>query len=368
MTGLVGSIVEKAKGLGASDVHIKVGRPPMMRLVGEILPMEGFNPLDDHTIRNIVNTLIPHHKKDELEKKGHVDLGYEFPGPTRCRVNIFSQRGSLSISMRIIPDRIRSFQELNLPDTVRKLSEETKGLILVTGVTGSGKTTTLAAMVDYINSTRKAHIITIEDPIEFTFEDKLSIVNQREVGQDVESFVEGLRSALRQDPDVILIGEIRDLETMRTALMAAETGHLVLSTVHTLDSVETVNRLLSMFPEHLQEGVRFQLAGVLKGIISQRLIKRKDGSGMVPAVEILVSTSRVRECIQDKTKTHELLDAIEKGRETYGMISLDQSLLELVKNDIVSFEEALKYCKNEVDFTLRYRGLEGEESRNLWEE
>ncbi len=357
MENMLSAILERAKELKASDIHLKVKSVPAFRIVGEIVKDENFSPLTDDAVKGIAASIIPEHKKEELKEKGHADFGVEFQDGTRCRVNVFSQRGTLSISMRIIPDVIRSFEELNLPDTVRKLSEETKGLILVTGVTGSGKSTTLAAMIDHINSTRRAHIITIEDPIEYVHKDKLSIVNQREVGVDVESFLEGLRGALRQDPDIILIGEIRDLETLRTSLMAAETGHLVLSTVHTIDAVETVNRLISMFPEHLQDGVRYQLSGVLKGVISQRLVRKKDGTGLVPAVEIMVSTSRIRECIQDKTKTSEMIDAIEKGRETYGMISLDQHLLELVKNDVISFEDALKHCRNEVDFTLRYKGL-----------
>ncbi len=360
-------LIEIAEENNASDIHLKVDNYPLLRIVGEIQPLKEMNILSNDDLKSMVNDIVPEGKWEELKKKGHADFAIEAPGGKRCRVNVFSQRGSYSISMRLIPNVIKSFEELHLPDTVRKLAEESRGIILVTGITGSGKSTTLAAMIDYINEKRKAHIITIEDPIEFIHRDKNSIINQREVGSDVPSFAEGLRSALRQDPDVILIGEMRDLETIETALIAAETGHLVLSTLHTLDVVETVNRIVSVFPPYQQDNVRYQLAGVLKGVISQRLVKTKDGKGRVPAVEILVSTARVRECIIDKTKTTELLDTIEKGRETYGTQSFDQSLLDLIEKGLITYEEALKHCRNEVDFSLKYKGLSKASGEDFWE-
>ena len=363
---LINKLVELASERGASDIHLKVGNHPLFRLVGEIEPVKEFQKLSKEDLERITSSLVPGEKRKELEEKGNVDLAIETPDGKRCRVNVFKQRGLYSVSMRIIPNVIKSFEELMLPDVVRKLAEETRGIVLVTGITGSGKSTTLAAMIDYINRTRKAHIITIEDPIEFVHQDKKSIINQREVGADVKSFADGLRSALRQDPDVILIGEMRDLETIEIALMAAETGHLVFSTLHTLDAVETVNRIVSVFPPHQQDNVRYQLAGVLKGVISQRLVKTKDGKGRVPAVEVLVSNARVKECIMDKTKTSELIDAIEKGRETYGMQSFDQSLLDLINKGLITFEEAVKHCRNEVDFTLKYKGLSTMSGEDFW--
>jgi twitching motility protein PilT len=246
---------------------------------------------------------------------------------------------------------------LNLPAAVLALADSERGMVLVTGVTGSGKSTTLAAMVDYINSRRACHILTVEDPVEYAFKDRRSVINQREIGFDTTSFSKALRAALRQDPDVILVGEMRDLETIEIAMLAAETGHLVLSTLHTLDAVETVNRIVSVFPPHQQAQARLQLAGIIKGVISQRLVPRADGKGMVPAVEILVGTARVRELIADPKRTREINEAIATGKHPYGMVSFDQSLTDLVRSKTITYEEALSHATNPDDFALFFRGV-----------
>jgi twitching motility protein PilT len=262
---------------------------------------------------------------------------------------------------------VKSIEQLHLPKVIETIAMEQRGLILVTGTTGSGKSTSLAAMIEYINANRTAHIMTIEDPIEFLIRDRRSIVNQREIGVDTQSFSLALRAALRQDPDVILVGEMRDFETIETAITAAETGHLVMSTLHTLDATETINRIISVFPPYQQKQIRLQLSSILKAVISQRLVPRADGKGRVPALEILVSTARVRECISDKDRTKEIHDAIAKGYTTYGMQSFDQSLMMLVKNGLVTYEEALKHVSNPDDFALRFRGI-GSTSDSTWED
>ncbi|MFN8640944.1 MAG: PilT/PilU family type 4a pilus ATPase [Candidatus Binatia bacterium] len=280
----------------------------------------------------------------------HPDLG-------RFRVNIFRQRGFLSLVIRVIPTRIRNVAELNLPASVERLANERRGLILVTGTTGSGKSTTLAALIDYINRTRQAHIITIEDPIEYEHGDRMSFVNQREVGYDAVDFPSALKSALRQNPDVILVGEMRDLETIETAILAAETGHLVMSTLHTLDAQETITRIISVFPEHQRDQARLIIASVLRGVVSQRLIPRADGLGMVPAVEVLVASARVKEYVADKTKTRDLHDVIAQGHTSYGMQTFDQSLMALFRAGLISYHEALLHCSNPSDFELKVRGI-----------
>jgi twitching motility protein PilT len=282
-------------------------------------------------------------------------------------VNIFQQRGAVGIVLRVIPFGVKTVDELNLPEVVKTISKEHRGLILVTGTTGSGKSTTLAAMIEQINSERTAHIMTIEDPIEFLIRDRRSIVNQREIGVDTYSFANALRGALRQDPDVILVGEMRDFETIETALTAAETGHLVMSTLHTLDATETINRIISVFPPYQQKQVRLQLSTVLKAVVSQRLVPRADGKGRVPALEVLVSTGLVRELIADKDRTKELSDAIAKGHTTYGMQSFDQSLMQLVKEGLVTYEEAMKNVSNPDDFALRFRGIDSTSDSN-WDD
>jgi twitching motility protein PilT len=270
--------------------------------------------------------------------------------------------------MRLIPPEVPPFERLNLPPTVLKLADEMRGLVLVTGITGSGKSTTLAAMLDYINQRHACHIVTVEDPVEYAFRDKRSIINQRELGFDTKSFSRALRAALRQDPDVILVGEMRDLETTEIAMVAAETGHLVLSTLHTVDATETINRIISIFPPHQQVQVRLQLAGILKGVISQRLVPRADGKGMVPAVEVMVGTARVRELISDQARTREIHDAIATGRDPYGMISFDQSLAELVRGKLVTYEEALRHSTTPDDFALVFRGVSGGGTADAWQQ
>jgi twitching motility protein PilT len=292
-----------------------------------------------------------------FEETHELDMAYGVPGLGRFRANVFSQRGSVSMVFRLIPFEILGIEELLLPEVVKKIAMEPRGLILVTGATGSGKSTTLAAMIDYINSQRTVHIVTIEDPIEFLHRDKKSIVNQREVGFDTESYGSALKSALRQDPDVILVGEMRDHETVETALHAAETGHLVLSTLHTIDAQETINRIISVFPPHHQRQVRAQLSGILKGVISQRLVPKIDGKGRVPAVEIMVATARVRELIDDSEKTKMLRETIQAGFTSYGMQTFDQSLMNLYNNKLITFDEALRQSSNPDDFKLKVSGI-----------
>jgi twitching motility protein PilT len=306
-------------------------------------------------------------QKNRFEETREVDLAYGIAGLGRFRVNVFQQRGSVGIVFRVIPFGVKSIEQLHLPKVIETIAMEQRGLILVTGTTGSGKSTSLAAMIEYINANRTAHIMTIEDPIEFLIRDRRSIVNQREIGVDTQSFSLALRAALRQDPDVILVGEMRDFETIETAITAAETGHLVMSTLHTLDATETINRIISVFPPYQQKQIRLQLSSILKAVISQRLVPRADGKGRVPALEVLVSTARVRECISDKDRTKEIHDAIAKGYTTYGMQSFDQSLMMLVKGGLVTYEEALKHVSNPDDFALRFRGI-GSTSDSTWED
>jgi len=350
-------ILLEALSLEASDVHIKVGAPPIFRINGVLRPLNQLKPLDHNDVSKMAFGLMNDWQKERFIKNREIDMGYEVYGMGRFRVNVFQQRGKMRIALRIVPYQIKSLEELHLPPVIRNISLEQRGLVLVTGTTGSGKSTTLAAMIDIVNNNRNCHIITIEDPIEFIHEDKKSIVDQREIGSDTSTFSSALRVALRQDPDVILVGEMRDFETIETALTAAETGHLVMSTLHTLNATETINRVISVFPPYHQKQVRLQLAGVLKGVISQRLAPRANGMGRVPAVEVLVSTARVRECIIEKDKTNEINDAIAKGVTTYGMQSFDQSLMNLLQESFITYEEALKHCTNPDDFALRVKGI-----------
>jgi len=360
-------ILLEALSQEASDVHIKVGLPPIMRVNGVLKPWNKIKPFDLNDVSKMAFGLMNDWQKERFIKNREVDMGYEVYGLGRFRVNVFQQRGKMRIALRIVPYQIKSLEELHLPPVIRNIALEQRGLILVTGTTGSGKSTTLASMIDIINNERNCHIITIEDPIEFIHEDKKSIIDQREIGSDTSTFSSALRVALRQDPDVILVGEMRDFETIETALTAAETGHLVMSTLHTLNATETITRIISVFPPYHQKQVRLQLAGVLKGVISQRLVPRADGMGRVPAVEVLVSTARVRECIIEKDKTNEINDAIAKGVTAYGMQSFDQSLMFLLKAGLITYEEALKHCTNPDDFALRVKGILAS-SDTTWED
>jgi twitching motility protein PilT len=342
---------------GASDIHLKSGLPPMFRVDGALVPLKNAERLLPDEIQKMALGIMSAHQKAKFESHHEADLAYGIPGLGRFRVNVFQQRGTTGIVFRVIPFGVKTIDQLHLPKVVESIAMEQRGLILVTGTTGSGKSTTLAAMIDHINSNRTCHIVTVEDPIEFLIRDRRSIVNQREIGVDTESFANALRASLRQDPDVILVGEMRDFETIETAITAAETGHLVMSTLHTLDATETINRIISVFPPYQQKQVRLQLGSILKAVISQRLVPRADGKGRVPALEILVTTARVRECISDKDRTKELHDAIAKGFTTYGMQTFDQSLMQLVKSNLVTYEEALRHVSNPDDFALRFRGI-----------
>ena len=333
-----------------SDLHVKVGTPPKVRQSGALLPLDR-DPLSHDEMEAIGTAIVPHERVERFEAAGEVDFAYSLPGVGRFRVNVFRQRGSVSAVFRTLRFGGPSFDEMGLPEVIRQLADEQRGLVLVTGPTGSGKTTTLAAMIEHLNHTRQSHIVTIEDPIEVLFRDEVASINQREVGTDTESFLSALRAALRQDPDVILIGEMRDTETVRTSLQAAETGHLVVSTLHTVDATETVNRVVDFFPPEQQGQVRLTLAGALKGIICQRLVPARDG-GMVPCHEILVNTGRVAERISDADKTAEIHDVIAEGGY-YGMCTFDQSLLQLVKDEKVTVEAALSASSNPHDFTLQ---------------
>jgi len=344
---LLAELVER----DGSDLHLKVGQPPKIRETGVLAPMDGYGPLSDQQTATIAAAIVPPDRWERLRGSGEVDFAYSIPHVGRFRANVFRQRGSISMVFRKLRFGGPSFAEMHLPDTIRVLSEEPRGLVLVTGPTGSGKTTTLAAMIEHLNRTRPCHIVTIEDPIEVLFADDQASINQREVGNDTESFLTALRAALRQDPDVILIGEMRDTETVRAALQAAETGHLVLSTLHTVDATETVNRVIDFFPAHQQGQIRLTLAGALRGIICQRLVPDVTG-GLLPAHEILVNTGRVAERVADPDRTAEVHDVIAEG-DFYGMMTFDQSLLSLVREGKVSVEHALTASSNPHDLQLQ---------------
>ncbi|MDQ3724447.1 MAG: type IV pilus twitching motility protein PilT [Actinomycetota bacterium] len=330
---------------------MKVGVPPTARMQGDLAPLEGYQSLRPEDTEKAFQDMAEVRSMTEFEECGEADFSYSVPGLSRFRVNAFKQRGSISIVCRAIPFEIRSVEELGLPPVVTKLAEEQRGIVLVTGTTGSGKSTTLAAMIDHINRTRTDHIVTLEDPIEYLHPDKNSIVNQREVGSDTESFARAMRRVLRQDPDVILIGEMRDEETVRTALSAAETGHLVFSTVHTLDATETINRIVDFFPPHQQHQARVMLAATLKGAIAQRLVPDVTGDGRVPASEILVVTGRVQDLIMNPEETGKITEVIAEG-EYYGMRTFDQSLLQYVMEGKVTESVALEYASSPHDFKL----------------
>ncbi|HZA50564.1 MAG TPA: type IV pilus twitching motility protein PilT [Myxococcaceae bacterium] len=352
---------------GASDIHLKAALPPMFRVDGQLVPLKDGRRLSPEEVARMGFGIMNDYQKEKFKQTNEVDLAYGVPGLGRFRVNVFQQRGTIGVVLRVIPFKISTIRELQLPPVIEEIALGQRGLILVTGTTGSGKSTTLAAMIDHINANETNHVMTIEDPIEFLVRDKRSIINQREVGVDTLSFAQALKSALRQDPDVILVGEMRDHETIETALTAAETGHLVLSTLHTLDATETINRIISAFPPYQQKQVRLQLASVLRSVISQRLVQRADGKGRVAAVEILKNTARVRELIEDKDRTREIHDAIAQGHQAYGMQTFDQSLMSLVKQGLVSFEEAKRQATNPDDFALRFSGISGT-SDSKWDD
>jgi twitching motility protein PilT len=335
-----------------SDLHLKVPAAPVMRIDGSMQPIDGLAPLTpEDTERAVHEMLTDADKLHEFREEGEVDFAYSIPGLARFRCNAFRQRGSVSVVIRAIPVSIKTINELSLPPVIRELAEEERGIVLLTGTTGSGKSTTLAAMIDHINSTRRRHIVTVEDPLEFLHEDKKSIINQREVGMDTGSFKRALRRVLRQDPDVILIGEMRDEETVHTALSAAETGHLVFSTVHTVDAAETVNRLIDFFPPHMHNQVRAMIASTLKGAVSQRLVPTLDGSGRIACCEVLRMTGRVRDMITDPAQTGKLPEVIAEG-SFYGMQTFDQHLFEHLKAGRVEMDTAVQFATSPHDFKL----------------
>ena len=358
-------IFKAAKDKGASDIHLKSGTYPFFRIEGQLTRYAEHPVLTDEMMREIANELMDDRHRKILQQRLSVDLAYDHPDIGRFRVNLFYQMNKLALVARLIPKSVKTIRELNLPPVIEKLAFEERGLILVTGTTGSGKSTTLAAMINMINREKSARIITIEDPIEYVFTDELSLISQREIGFDTISFAAGLRDALRQDPEIIMVGEMRDIETMETALTAAETGHLVMSTLHTLDAKETINRIINAFPGEKQNEVRVMLASVLKAAIAQRLIISKNGK-RIPAVEILVNTPRVREIIADPNRFSELYTAIEEGFIPYGMQTFEQSLFYLWKRGLIDEEIALEHATRKDDLKLIISGVQSSRYEKVW--
>jgi twitching motility protein PilT len=346
---------------GASDLHLKVGNPPVIRINGVLQPMSDYSRLRREDTIEFASQILNKKQKQDFNENFEIDFAYSVSGLGRFRCNAFLQRGSIGIVFRSIPMKILTVEELRLPLVLKDLALEPRGLILVTGITGSGKSTTLASMIQHINNNKNVHIITIEDPIEYMHRDNKALVNQREVGGDTKGFNAALRSALRQDPDVILVGEMRDRETVETAITAAETGHLVMSTLHTADATGTINRIISMFPAYQQNQIRLELAEVLKGSISMRLVRKKDGKGRVPAVEVLITTEIIRQAIIEPDKTLRIPEYIEAGRSQYGMQSFDQALLDLFREGLITYEEALLHCTRPADFGLKVKGIQSTE-------
>lgn len=357
MSVKIDDLLRVATSNGASDLHLKVGAFPVMRTGGELHTIVDEPRLKPEDTLDMAFSIMSNRQKQRFKEVSEVDIAYGVSGLGRFRANIFQQRGSVSLVLRVIPHKTKSTNELGLPPVIDRVADEQRGLILVTGATGSGKSTTLAAMIDHINSNRSGHIVTIEDPIEFLHPDKKAFVSQREVDVDTRSFAEALRGALRQDPDVILVGEMRDYETMETALTAAETGHLVLSTLHTLDATETITRIVSCFPAHQQKSVRIQLAGILKAVISMRLVRAARGAGRVPAIEVMVSTGLIRDYIINEEKSSMIREAIAAGTSQYGMQTFDQSLFNLFQSGLISIDEALRHASNADEFRMRVAGI-----------
>src|ERR1700723_3001427 len=353
----IDDLLRRAVESRASDLHLKVGNHPYLRVDGILSGLTDVPRITPEEMLSMAFSMMTNRQKQKFKETAELDMAYGVAGLGRFRVNVFQQRGNVGMVLRVIPTKIKTIEELELPRVLTKICEEQRGMILVTGTTGSGKSTTLAAVIDRINSIRQEHIITIEDPIEYLHRDKKGFINQREVEVDTSSFSTALRAALRQDPDVILVGEMRDLETIHTALVAAETGHLVLSTLHTMDAAETIQRIIAVFPPPEQKQIRLQLASTLKAIISQRLVRKADGVGRVPAVEVLIATEYIRDCIINPDKTRLIHDAISAGTSQYGMQTFDQSLYDLYTRNLISFEEALSRSSNPDEFQLRIQGI-----------
>ncbi|HTX13922.1 MAG TPA: type IV pilus twitching motility protein PilT [Candidatus Baltobacteraceae bacterium] len=353
----IDDLLRRAVEQRASDLHLKVGNHPYLRVDGILNGISDVPRITPEEMLSMAFSMMTNRQKQKFKETAELDMAYGVAGLGRFRVNVFQQRGNVGMVLRVIPTKIRTIEELELPRVLATVCEEQRGLVLCTGTTGSGKSTTLAAMIDRINSLRPEHIITIEDPIEYLHRDKKGFINQREVEVDTSSFSTALRAALRQDPDVILVGEMRDLETISTALLAAETGHLVLSTLHTLDATETIQRIIAVFPPPEQKQIRLQLASTLKAVVSQRLVRKSDGSGRVPAVEVMIATGYIRDCIMNPDKTRMIRDAIAAGVSQYGMQTFDQSLFDLYSRNLISLEEALMRASNPDDFRLRVQGI-----------
>jgi len=353
----IDDLLRRAVESRASDLHLKVGNHPYLRVDGILNALGDVPRITPEEMLSMAFSMMTNRQKQKFKETAELDMAYGVAGLGRFRVNVFQQRGNVGMVLRVIPTKIRTIEELELPRVLSQICEEQRGLILTTGTTGSGKSTTLAAMIDRINSLRAEHIITIEDPIEYLHRDKKGFINQREVEVDTSSFSTALRAALRQDPDVVLVGEMRDLETISTALLAAETGHLVLSTLHTLDATETIQRIIAVFPPPEQKQIRLQLAGTLKAVISQRLVRKSDGQGRVPAVEVMITTGYIRDCIINPDKTRMIRDAIAAGTSQYGMQTFDQSIFDLYSRNLITLEEALMRASNPDDFRLRVQGI-----------
>ncbi len=349
----------------ASDLHIRVGNRPHLRVNG-LLEEITTDPVTIDLMDQIVSQILNENQQERFHRKHEMDLALSVAKLGRFRVNLYRQRGTSGVALRAVNTIVPSFEELNLPDVVKSLAEAQRGLVVITGTTGSGKSTTLASLIEAMNASSAVNILTVEDPIEYIYRDKKSLISQREVGGDTESFASALRHAFRQDPDVILIGEVRDLETMSIALTAADTGHLVLTTLHTLNVVETITRIISFFPPHQQQQIRLLLGGTLKAIVCQRLLARADMPGRVPALEIMINSGAIRECILDPEKTVEIPDLLEQGTVQYGMQTFDQSIMKLHKQGLISFEEAMANATNPDDFDLRIRGITG--SADRWDD
>jgi twitching motility protein PilT len=341
----------------ASDVHLKPGSAPILRVHGRLVPQVDLDVVTAELMDRVARRILPERLHTQLKDGREVDVGYNVPGLGRFRVNMFLALGVVRAVMRAIPSKKPRFEELGLPPVLGRLAVEQRGLLLVTGVTGAGKSTTLAAIIDYMNRHRNDHILTIEDPIEFTHDDVNCVITQREIGHDSPSFAHALRAALREDPDVILVGEMRDPETMAVALHAAETGHLVLSTLHTLNATETINRIIATFPPHQEQQIRNQLAAVIQGVVSQRLIPRLGGEGRVPAVEVMIGTAAIRDCIRESKRTAEIPGFIVQGASQYGMQSFDQCLLTLYRDGVITYETAKETASSPDDFDLKVRGI-----------
>ena len=358
------TVLQQLVQRGASDLHLKVGRPPTLRLHGELTPLE-MSALRPEDLKMLAEQLMTPRQVKEFTDNKECDFAIGVPGIGRFRCNVYQQRGSLCYAMRAIPYQARTLDELNLPKVLEEIALRPRGLVLVTGITGSGKSTALAAMIQHLNEHRHANVITIEDPIEFLHRDINCHINQREVGTDTATFAQALRRVLRQDPDVILIGEIRDLETLDTALKAADTGHLVFSTLHTTDATQTINRVLSFYPPHQQAEVRFSLASALQAVVSMRLVPRADKPGRIPACEVLINTQTVRDQIRDMDKTLNIPDLIREGTVQYGMQSFDQSIMSWYSKGIISYESAVFFATSPSEFALRVQGVAGT-SDNSW--